>query len=254
MTPIQSIGIIGYGNVAYQLAEVLFEKGLALDFIAGRNNEPVKVLADKYDLKAFDINETLPSVDLIILAVSDDSIKEIDLDIPQNTLVCHNSGSKSISDITHPKKGVFYALQTFTKDKTVDWNKVPFLIEAESKEDENKLIQLAKNLSEDVRVMNSKQRKTLHLSAVLSCNFANYFWTMAEKICIENDIDFSLLHPLIIESSSKILDYSPADIQTGPAKRNDQNTINEHIELLNNHPDLANLYSMLSKMIQKEFE
>lgn len=254
MNPVQSIGIIGYGNVAYQLTKAFIQRELPLKFIAGRNIEQVQTLAKSNGLEAFDIQQNLPEVELIILAISDDSIKDILLNISSNTLVCHTSGSKSILDIQNSRKGVFYALQTITKDKDVEWETVPFLIEAESSEDEERLTLLAKKLSADVRLMNSRQRKTLHLSAVLSCNFTNYLWGLAEKICIENEIDFSLLHPLIMETSTKIKDFSPLEVQTGPAKRNDQNTIDEHIELLNNHPDLAQLYSSLSKMIQKEFE
>ena len=133
-----------------------------------------KLLGVTYSLQAFSINDKLPNVDLIIMAVSDDSISTINLNIHSSTLLCHTSGSKSILDIQHDRKGVFYALQTFTKEKLIDWTSLPFLIQAEINEDEERLINLAEQLSSNVRIMNSQQRKTLHLSAVFSCNFANY--------------------------------------------------------------------------------
>jgi predicted short-subunit dehydrogenase-like oxidoreductase (DUF2520 family) len=254
MNAIKSIGIVGYGNVAHQLWKAFIDKGLPLEFIAGRNLDQVKQLAEGYSLSSYTLQDQLPSVDLIIMAVSDDAISTIDLNIEPSTLVCHTSGSKSIKDIQHDRKGVFYALQTFTKDKLIDWTSLPFLIEAEIKEDEERLITLAEQLSYNVRTMNSQQRKTLHLSAVLSCNFANYLWIQAEKICKENQIDFELLHPLIKESSLKIMDTSPRDIQTGPAIRKDEETVQEHIDLLQKHEHLAKLYQQMTQLIQEEFK
>lgn len=254
MMTFKSIGIVGYGNVATQLAKAFIEGKLPLHFIAGRDEDQAKSLANTLGIDSYSINEIPKTVDLLILAISDDAIKEINIDLPNTTLVCHTSGSKPVSDIKHSKRGVFYALQTFTKEKQVEWNNLPFLIEAEIKDDEQRLISLAKEFTNDARTMNSTQRKTLHLSAVISCNFTNFLWIQAEKLCKENNIEFSLLLPLIKETSSKIENYSPRDIQTGPAKRKDQNTIKEHIDLLNNHSELAQLYTTLSKMIQKEFE
>jgi len=253
MNAIKSIGIIGYGNVANQLCKAFIDKRLPLQFIAGRDLKKAKLLGVTYSLQVFSINDKLPNVDLIIMAVSDDSISTINLKIHSSTLLCHTSGSKSILDIQHDRKGVFYALQTFTKDKLIDWTSLPFLIQAEIKEDEERLITLAEQLSSNVRTMNSQQRKTLHLSAVLSCNFANYLWIQAEKICQENQIDFELLHPLIKESSLKIMDISPREIQTGPAIRKDDKTVKEHIDLLQKHEHLAKLYQQMTQLIQDEF-
>ena len=41
-----------------------------------------------------------------------------------------------------------------------------------------------------------------------------------------------LLKPLIVETAQKIIHLSPENAQTGPAKRNDSETINTHLIFL----------------------
>ena len=63
---------------------------------------------------------------------------------------------------------------------------------------------------------------------------------------------FSLLHPLIRETANKINKVNPAEAQTGPAKRNDTQTINKHLELLSEYPEFQEIYKLLSNQITKK--
>ena len=61
---------------------------------------------------------------------------------------------------------------------------------------------------------------------------------------------FDVLKPLLAETAAKALDAaSPADVQTGPAVRNDLPTMARHRALLAAAPRLENIYSIISNNI-----
>ena len=129
-------------------------------------------------------------------------------------------------------KGVFYPLQSFSKEKTVDFTQIPFCLEAENKDDLSKLETLVSVLNGKIYHINSEQRKSIHVAAVFVNNFTNHMYTIADDICKQYDVPFEILTPLIEETSLKIKNLSPKEAQTGPAKRNDTETIQNHLNLL----------------------
>ena len=226
-----SVLIVGNGNVATHLYNRLEkEDNILLNKINSRN------------LKS------IPKSDITILAVSDDAIAEVSKKI-DNSFVVHTSGSMPLNELkNNSKKGVFYMLQTFTKDTTVDFSQIPFCLEAENKEDYQILESLAKMLSKRVYSISSEQRKILHVAAVFVNNFTNHLFKIGKDICDENNVPFEILHPLIQETASKILSVSPELAQTGPAKRNDEKTIKNHLNLLNQKQQ--EIYNILTDAIQ----
>jgi predicted short-subunit dehydrogenase-like oxidoreductase (DUF2520 family) len=145
--------------------------------------------------------------------------------------------------------GVLYPLMTFTRKKPADFASVPLLIEANSSENMEKLRHLAKKLSEDVRTVNSEQRKIVHLAAVIASNFPNHMYTLAENLLTRKGIPFDLLKPLIRETADKINLMSPLSAQTGPAVRDDKATLEGHLKLLTDDADTAEIYRQISKSI-----
>ena len=134
--------------------------------------------------------------------------------------------------------GVFYPLQTLTEKVSVNMSKVPFCIEASDKKVEKELFNLASTISNQVYLINSEQRKNLHLSAVLVNNFTNLMYAHADDLLKNKGIDFKMLFPLIEETARKITFLSPEEAQTGPARRNDQTTIDEHLRMLKDNPEI----------------
>ncbi|MFI5161406.1 MAG: DUF2520 domain-containing protein [Sphingobacteriales bacterium] len=128
---------------------------------------------------------------------------------------------------------------------------VPLCIEGANEQITIQLEELARTVSNNVSRVNSDQRKTLHLAAVFACNFPNYLYYAADKLLQQNDLDFSLLRPLILETAQKVQQYLPADVQTGPAIRNDEKTMAAHLQLLRDDPELERLYRELSQLIIK---
>ena len=159
----------------------------------------------------------------------------------------------TINDLPNDyRRGAFYPLQTFTKEKELDFSNIPICIEAENQKDVSILSELAGYISKNVKEVSSTQRKSLHLAAVFANNFTNHLYQAAYDICDESNLSFDLIKPLIIETADKIRTLSPFEAQTGPARRNDTVTISDHIEMLAN-PNRKEIYSQLSKSIQKNY-
>ncbi|HWS01630.1 MAG TPA: DUF2520 domain-containing protein, partial [Prolixibacteraceae bacterium] len=166
-------------------------------------------------------------------------------------LVVHTSGSISMDILSAVSEnyGVFYPLQTLSKQKEVDFRTIPICIEANSAENLEKLTILANILSDQVYPVDSVRRRQLHLAAVFVCNFVNHFYAIGEKLLQEQQIDFNLLRPLILETAQKAMQFSPPDVQTGPAARGNRQIQEQHLKLLEHHPDWQQLYQLISNNI-----
>lgn len=247
-----SLTILGTGNVAQNLFE------------AFSTIESVKVVQvvgrDKRNLESFrsasrllDYNERMLPTDIYIIAVKDDAIAEVNQRIISKGLVVHTSGAASLSVLeTHERHGVFYPLQTFTKGRILDFSTIPMCIEANNKRDLELLQRLGEKISDRVLEIGSTKRKTLHVSAVFANNFTNYMYSLGEEICAENDLDFSLLQPLIMETAAKLEFLDTKKAQTGPALRGDQQTLHAHLNLLKTKKH-REIYTLLSNSIKDSY-
>lgn len=244
------ITLIGSGNVAQHLIKA-FSKSEAVEIaqVFSRKKETLASIID-YDKIVNDF-EDLKEADLYIIAVSDKAISEVSQKLPfNNQLVVHTSGAASIETLDNKnRKGVFYPLQTFSKNKEIDFSVIPICLEAENTFDFRVLETVAKSISNAVFPINSEQRKALHVAAVFVNNFTNHLYHIGQEICDENQVSFDILKPLIQETAEKIKTLDPIDAQTGPAKRNDSNTIQAHLEYLTNE-NQKNIYKILTQSIQ----
>jgi predicted short-subunit dehydrogenase-like oxidoreductase (DUF2520 family) len=246
-----SVSVLGYGNVAWHLVNV-FEAAADVNLIQVYNKRPLL----KIDFKAAfitDLSELKPS-QIYIIAIPDDAISPFSEALNlEDSLVVHTSGSlamTALKSLSH--KGVFYPLQSFSKNKPVNFSEIPFAIEAENPSDLELLKTLAKCLSPLVYKIDSNQRKQLHVAAVFVNNFVNYMYTIGEELCQSNNIDFNILKPLIKETALKIKNLSTKEAQTGPAKRFDNNTIENHLNILPS--EYKEIYTLLTNSIQKNVE
>ena len=191
-------------------------------------------------------------VDLTVLAVSDDALPEVVKRLPKTkSIVVHTSGSVPMKTLEcFLNYGILYPLQTFTKERPVDLSKVPFCIEANSKENNAILNNIGSLLSCNVVQMNSDQRTSLHLSAVMASNFCNHLLALTETFCDEKKVPFHLLENLMKETIAKAFEIGPTEAQTGPAKRGDYKTLERHMENLKEQ-DLKDIYKKLTNSILK---
>ncbi|MFH1120684.1 MAG: Rossmann-like and DUF2520 domain-containing protein [Bacteroidota bacterium] len=255
---IRSISFAGAGNVAGNLALALFNAGFTIRNIISRNPGNAGLLASKVKAEPVTtIDEIDDKTDLLILALPDQAIPGFSLSLKNagiyTGLVAHTSGSQSLTAITqyHANGGVFYPLQSFTRQSTPDISKVPFCIEGASPEITRRLASLAGALSKDVRLIDTVQRAQIHLAAVFACNFTNFMYATADCLLAKSRVDPNILLPLIQETALRIQGGDAAALQTGPAVRGDWSTIDMHLNMLRNNPDMREIYKTISELIVK---
>lgn len=245
-----SIVLLGAGNVATHLYKA-FSKAESVKVTQWYNRSLDHIKSYKNEIEITDDLDQLKNADVYILAISDDSIASTSEKLPfSDRFVVHTSGSVNIHAMDKKNsRGVFYPLQTFSKDAAINFETVPICIETENKTKLNTLKTLAEAIKSKYYKINTEQRQTLHLSAVFINNFTNQLYRIAHEISDAKHINFEILKPLILETAEKVQEISPYLAQTGPAKRNDKKTIKRHLKQLENQQHRA-IYELLTKSIQ----
>lgn len=244
-----SIVLFGTGNLATHLFQALL-KAEKFKVVQVYNHKPESLVFFKEKTNTTSNFAEVVPADIYLIALKDDVIQELAQKLMyKKALVLHTSGATPMNVLSSFERfGVFYPLQTFSKNKAVDFKNIPICIEANNERDLHLLEQFASEISTKVYPISSEQRKSLHVAAVFVSNFVNYLYTEGQEICTRNKIPFEILHPLILETASKIIDLSPKEAQTGPAKRNDLAVIKSHLELLNEGQQ--KIYQILTQSIQ----
>ena len=249
------ITIIGSGNVATHLSAAFKNAGHRIAQVYSRDMQNAALLAYHVGAEAIDdLNDISADTDIFIIAIKDDAIAAIVQQLVKyDKLIAHTSGASGLQHITAftDNAGVFYPLQTFSKTKELNFRDVPLCIEGASEAIAKQLEELARTVSNNVYRVSSDQRKVLHLAAVFACNFTNYMYAVSQQLLANSDMPFALLRPLILETADKVREHSPADVQTGPAVRNDEQTMHAHLQMLNHDPKLQEIYRLLSQGIIK---
>lgn len=248
--PIQKLSIVGLGNVGSHLFDAFVQEGMKVTHVFSRSKPSDDVLHETEWVKD---PADLPPGQLVIVSVPDDIIASILLQIPTDCPVAYTSGSVNLSSLpTRDNLGVFYPLQTFTKGSPLNIFEVPFFIEANDPDFASKLFDLAWMVSRKVTYANSEDRKKLHLAAVFINNFTNHLAHISKDYLDKENLDFNHLKPLLKETARKLENQDPISIQTGPARRKDQEIINEHLEALEN-PIQKEIYRLISKSIHQTY-
>jgi predicted short-subunit dehydrogenase-like oxidoreductase (DUF2520 family) len=239
--------LLGSGNVATHLFQA-FSKASEVEVVQVFSRTISKDFPESIQTSNV---EQISEADIYIICVSDNAIASVSNQLQfENRLVVHTSGSTDFNVLNvKNKRGVFYPLQTFSKNKAVNFKEIPICLETENPFDYATLEKLANSISKSVNKIDGKQRKALHVSAVFVCNFTNHLYQIGNEICTANNIPFSILQPLIEETAQKIKSLSPQEAQTGPAVRHDTKTIEKHIDFLTNE-NQKEIYKILTKSIQ----
>lgn len=249
----QKICFIGAGNLATHLSKALYNAGYSILQVYSRSKGSANLLAEQINAKATTKHsEIVRDADIYFVALKDSVVHHVLSEVDfQNKLIVHCSGSLSISILNNYSAniGVFYPLQTFTKNRRLDFKSIPVFVESNSKKNEELLTGIGSTISGSVSVLNSEKRKYLHISAVFACNFVNHFYYLSSELLKTKNISFDVLKPLILETARKVQELDPEDAQTGPAVRFDKNIINSHLEELRGIGNFEELYNSISKSI-----
>lgn len=253
-----TVGIIGAGNVATHLVKGLLAAGVNISVVYSRTLAAAQELANLSPSAQVTSSlnfQGLPHAKVYLIAVPDQVLPELVplMTFPKGAVVAHTSGTQpleTLQALTNGSTGVFYPVQTFSKEKEVDWRRIPICVEGSSPEAEAALLQLGKLLSDQVVVMAGPARRKLHLAAVFACNFTNHLWGIAQEVLQQAQLPATLLEPLVEETLAKAFLFPPFQVQTGPAQRGDATTIAAHLKLLESQPQYQELYKMLTASIQ----
>ena len=245
---------MGFGNVGVHLCTA-FQKLDTVSIQQIYNRSTISLPSELHSIPFTTKLSKIKEADLYIIAIPDDAIAGFSERIPfQNKLVVHTSGGVSMTALSNKnRRGVLYPLQTFSKNRAVDFSTIPFCLETEDTSDYLTLQSLVSQLSQTVVTINSEERAKLHLAAVIVNNFVNHLYSISDDYLIENNISFDLLKPLIAETAAKIENLPPSEVQTGPAKRNDIKTIEKHLHLLKDNA-VSTLYTTLTEAIIKKYK
>lgn len=248
--------IFGSGNVAWHISQALERSG-AVKFcqVYSRNIAHARELAGKLkNACAVDcLTDVANDADFYLLAVSDDALREIAPQLPDNgALKAHTSGSVEMGVLKGDNVGVFYPLQTFTRGGDMDVSAVPMFIEGSGPEAADELKRLASAISSKVYGADSQVRGQMHVAAVFACNFTNFMWGIADDILRRREgLDLSVLEPLLKETVRKVFDIGPALSQTGPARRGDRKVMVKHAMMLEGAE--REIYELLSNCIMEKY-
>lgn len=249
--------LIGAGNLATNLGKALFSAGHEVVQVYSRTEVSASALA--VVLKCgytTDVAAVEKEADVFILSVKDSALPSVAHSLAEGRkgqLFVHTAGSMPMDVLPTARRGVFYPMQTFSKNKEVDFSVIPCFIEAKEEGDSQLLKKLALSISDTVYELDSEHRKYLHLAAVFCCNFANHCFVLGAKLLeTHGGIPFSVMLPLIEETAKKLYKMSPREAQTGPAVRWDENVMDKHLQLLSETPDIQRIYQLLSQSIHDD--
>lgn len=269
------IVLIGAGNLATHLGKALHAAGHDMVQVFSRTMQSAETLASLLDAEPLtDIAQVRDDADVYIFSVKDSALVQLVAQLCRHeadglgedgavNALCkakkgehervflHTAGSMPMSVFEGMAQhyGVLYPMQTFSKQREVDFSIIPCFVEANDEFALKQIEGLAREISGRVYQLSSEDRKYLHLSAVFACNFANHCYAISQELLEEHGIPFDVMLPLINETAAKVHEMKPKDAQTGPAVRYDENVIDKQSKLLENHPHFKKVYDSMSKSI-----
>jgi predicted short-subunit dehydrogenase-like oxidoreductase (DUF2520 family) len=248
------IGIIGSGRIAKVIAKACIQQQLEISCIYSRNFEHASILAGQINCQNVipQISAIPQHLDLYCLCVNDDAIQRVSSELNVNGIVVHFSGSQSIDLLSNQEKhGVCWPIQTFSEGTNESLKEIPFLIQANNTETLKQVEEFVSKLSNSMIISTDQERRYYHLAATIANNFSNHLFTHAANLLQKQQLDFKLLLPILKETIHKLETNHPLLNQTGPAVRYDTQTIQAHLNLLENEPDTKALYQLMTQSIQK---
>lgn len=247
------IVFLGSGNVATHLAKALVAAEHRIIQVFSPSPENATLLAEKVGAEAVSRLDLINTeADLYLFCVKDNALQEVILQMPQTKGVwVHTAGSMPMTLFSSRKEeyGVIYPLQTFSKARALQFSDIPLFIEGSTPATALFLEKTGLSISREVHLLSGEKRRYLHLAAVFACNFVNHMYNLSSEILLKEDIPFTILRPLIMETAAKVTEMTPGEAQTGPAVRNDEGVMQSHLALID-HPQIKELYTLISKSIQ----
>jgi predicted short-subunit dehydrogenase-like oxidoreductase (DUF2520 family) len=187
--------------------------------------------------------------------VSDHALPEIGLLLARyKGLVIHTAGSQPFDVFDYPNSAVLWPLFSIQPETEAGNADIPLIIDMDPDQGGLRLDKVLNNLPNKIIALNFEARRRLHLAAVFANNFSNHMQAIAEEWCLEHRLPFSLILPMLQDQVRALASASPVLLQTGPARRGDENTMALHRQMLgHSHPEWALLYEAISRSIENRY-
>jgi predicted short-subunit dehydrogenase-like oxidoreductase (DUF2520 family) len=250
-----TISFAGAGRLASIMCRELYKAGMKIDMVVSESDKTGQALAKECNASWSDKLVFPESTDIIVVAVPDRRLKKVlgNIKCSPETIVVHTAGSFGLDMFPESimRRGVFYPLQTFSYHRKISFENLPVFIETSDNKSTGVLSEIARVLGAKTFFSDAEHRRMLHLAAVFVCNFTNHMLTQGKELAKKAGYSFEELKPLIQETFQKAFDDGPENSQTGPAVRNDKNTVKKHLELLSFDRNLQRMYREISRSIYK---
>ena len=250
------IALIGAGRVARYLGHRLQSEGHTLTGVYSRTETHAKLLGAELNCgSTATLKQLNLDCDIVLMALSDDATAAVASQLKlEKQLLLHTAGSLSIDLLAaagSPNFGTLYPLFSFSGEVVPKDLQIPFLIETSNEASKLVVRSMAEQISDRVQESTHAQRLVLHLAAVFANNFSNHLFGLSEELLNHKSLTLDLLLPMLTHQVLQLKSKHPAALQTGPAIRGDKGTMQRHLDMLADRPDLQAIYSLLSDSIQR---
>ena len=259
------VALIGAGTLAAALARSLHSNGYLISEIVSRPNAQslrrAFALANRVQSSATTIHEAKLSAGVVWICVPDDAIAAMAQQIAsehdwRGKIAVHSSGALS-SDVLEPlrRKGAEVAsahpLMTFVSSSQPKLKGVPFALEGTAK---------ALAAIESIITDFDAQAFRIARTEKPAYHAFGFFSSPAIVTLIAAAIDVgklagldrkrarALMEPIVRQTIDNCFLTSPQQAFSGPVRRGDVETIRKHLEVLQQQPDLLEVYRSLVRV------
>lgn len=257
-----NVSVIGIGRLGTALTQSLLANDISVTSIFNRTEDKAQKIAASSEIET--VGKFPSALDdlgkVTFLTVSDDSIEalanrlsQIDGDFNTRIFV-HCSGSEP-ADLLDPLKSKgakvasFHPLQTFTSESKLEDFKCIYFSFQGDQEVFPTLEKIAQQLGAQTLKVTAEQKTHLHIAAVTACNYLTTLLDTSVRIGSSSGLSDEqvkkALFPLVRKTVDNAEGQSFSEALTGPIKRGDLATIENHLALLDEQPELRNLYCFL---------
>lgn len=251
------IALVGSGNIATFFAGKFHAHGHEIIQVISNRLDRARLLAEPYHAEAGDqLDDLSQQAGVVILAVKDDVLSQIlQHQALQNRILIHTAGSVNLDLLLSvtPHAGSLWCVYSVNRHHLPTRPDVPVILNASDPETLKITKQLAACITDHYYYLSDEQKTIAHLGAVFANNFSNFLFTASQDILQKNDLPFELLLPLIENTVEKLQYSRPDKLQTGPAIRHDEQTMEKHRTMLGSEPALLEVYNLISRLIQQKY-
>jgi predicted short-subunit dehydrogenase-like oxidoreductase (DUF2520 family) len=251
--------LVGPGRAGLSLGTALQRAGHQAAGVLARSSGAASDAAGELECRALEWADELPPADLLILAVSDDSIEEVAGRLAPAAgavrFAVHLSGLKPVAalrplSVAGPRIGAFHPLQTLPNpvDGAAVLPGAWVAVTADDAELREFLEDLALSISARPFPLPDSYRDLYHAAAAASSNYVITTLALAEALFGLVGVPFEAARPLVAAVTDNAFRLGPLAALTGPIARGDIGTVRGQLAAVARWaPELEDDYRALAK-------